>query len=292
MSSGGKDTDNLQVDNVLTGQMIHLNRKQLRKPKFDATVWYLTCLRKLFDGSLSFWEDDWCLEDGESDDSIFLSASYADRIEQNTGSACNFTRKVPHPLVVEVKIEGHPCRALIDSGSLSDFISTKAVETLKLKTFQLAKPIDLHLAVQGSRSKINYGTKPLFEYQNVKEHQYFDVANLSNYDMILGTPFLYQHKVSFRLHNPHIVIGSTDALPIEGANVSWIDAWVVDVAESPLKHVQQHLLDDAEQCGLFVDAAKQPLLPLRAINHEVTLINPEKQYHWRSSRCSESLREQ
>lgn len=100
-------------------------------------------------------------------------------------------------MVIEVLINGHKSRALLDSGSLGDFISTTLADQLKLKQTELAKPIELHLAVQGSRSKVNYGTQSDFKYQNIRERRYFDIVNLSNYDVILGTPFLFQHKVSY-----------------------------------------------------------------------------------------------
>ncbi|KIY60872.1 hypothetical protein CYLTODRAFT_318097, partial [Cylindrobasidium torrendii FP15055 ss-10] len=129
-------------------------------------------------------------------------------LERNAASARDFTRKVPHPLVVEVFIAGHPCRALLDSGSVADFISGKVLDQLKLKSHPLEKPIDLHLAVQGSRSKVNFGTRQRIEYQGINEERYFDVANLTSYDLVLGTPFLFQHKVSFGLNPCHIVIGS------------------------------------------------------------------------------------
>jgi hypothetical protein len=76
---------------------------------------------------------------------------------------------VPKPLVVVVKVNGHPARALFDSGSLGDFVSSTLVDQLKLKKDALTKPIPLHLAVQGSRSMINYGTMVQFEYQTVNE---------------------------------------------------------------------------------------------------------------------------
>lgn len=52
----------------------------------------------------------------------------------------------------------------------------------------LEKPLTIQLAVQGSRSKVNFG---------------------ENYDLILGTPFLYQHKAMVGLHSPRVVIGSS-----------------------------------------------------------------------------------
>ena len=114
-------------------------------------------------------------------------------LERNASSSRDAARVVPKPLVVVVNIEGHPARALLDSGSLGDFMSTSLADQLKVKKVVLEKPIPLHLAVQGSRSKINTGTTVNFEYQRISERRHFDIINLSSYDLILGTPFMWQH---------------------------------------------------------------------------------------------------
>ncbi len=43
---------------------------------------------------------------------------------------------------------------------------------------------------------------------------------------------------------------------------------------------------------LFKKAAKTPLLPLHVINCQIPLIEPDKVYPWRPSRCPEMFREQ
>lgn len=86
-------------------------------------------------------------------------------------------------------------RALLDSGSLGDFISNNLADQL-----------------HGSRSKVNYGVTTQFQYQQVKELRYFDIIPLHNYDMILGTPFLHQHRVAVGMNPPRVVIGSNESL--------------------------------------------------------------------------------
>jgi hypothetical protein len=83
-------------------------------------------------------------------------------------------------------------------------LSSSLVDQLNLKQIELAKPLPLHLAVQGSRSKVNCGVMTQFEYQEINTMKYFDIINLSNYDLILGTPFLYQHKVILTLNEPSV----------------------------------------------------------------------------------------
>ena len=114
-------------------------------------------------------------------------------LERNAGTVKDFKRMVPKPVVVVVHINGHPAWALLDTGSLADFMSSTLAEQLGFTRMELAKPLTIQLAVQGSRLKVNYGTKARLEYQSISAKRYFDIANLQNYDLILGTPFLFQH---------------------------------------------------------------------------------------------------
>ena len=56
--------------------------------------------------------------------------------------------------------------------------------------FSLEKPIALQLACIGSQSMINYGTHATIKLGRKVVKEYFDIANVEHYDMILGTPFL------------------------------------------------------------------------------------------------------
>ena len=76
-----------------------------------------------------------------------------------------------------------------------DFLSTTVVDQLQLPRVTYEKPLSVQLAVHGTQSKINCGTTVNFQYQTINCDQRFDITNLDNYDVILGTPFLYQHQV-------------------------------------------------------------------------------------------------
>ncbi|PCH41908.1 hypothetical protein WOLCODRAFT_89531 [Wolfiporia cocos MD-104 SS10] len=78
-------------------------------------------------------------------------------VQCNAGAPRDFKRLIPEPVVVVVHINGHPARALMDSGSLADFISAKLAHQLGVNSFELVKPLPIHLAVQGSCAKINSG---------------------------------------------------------------------------------------------------------------------------------------
>lgn len=211
-------------------------------------------------------------------------------IQRNAAVTKDFVRKIPKPVIVVAKINGQPVKALIDSGSLSDFVSTTLVDQLKLKKNELEKQIPLYLAVQGSKSKISFGVTCAFEYQSVKTEKYFDVINLSNYDIVLGTPFLFQHKVTIGLNPTRVIVGSSIPQQIKGENVASLSSRAMDIQNQDIDRAREELLEYARPiCKV---AMNTPLPPLRAINHTIPLIDEEMIYPWRPSRCPEALRPQ
>ncbi|KAI9068657.1 hypothetical protein FKP32DRAFT_1561275, partial [Trametes sanguinea] len=209
-------------------------------------------------------------------------------VQRNAAAPRDFKRLIPEPIVVVVEIDGHPARALLDSGSLSDFISTKLVHQLGIKTIELEKPLPVHLAVQGSRAKINLGCTAVTKYQDISEKRYFDVINILNYDLILGTPFLFQHQITLGLNPTSVMIGSARALPIEGKRVRVLESRAADILQDNLETARQHLRDYA--ADICADASDTPLPPFRAINHTIPLKDPSKVYTWRPSKCPDAHR--
>ncbi|KAI0370089.1 hypothetical protein BV20DRAFT_944780, partial [Pilatotrama ljubarskyi] len=209
-------------------------------------------------------------------------------VQRNAATPRDFKRLIPEPIVVVIDVNGHPARTLLDSGSLSDFMSSKLAHQLGIQTTELEKPLPVHLAVQGSRAKINLGCTAAIKYQNIMEQRYFDVINLLNYDLILGTPFLFQHRVTLGLNPTSVVVGSAAALPIEGKRVRVLESRAADIYADNLDAARQHLQDYAQD--ICVDASDSPLPPLRAINHTIPLKDPSKVYTWRPSKCPDAHR--
>jgi hypothetical protein len=117
--------------------------------------------------------------------------------------------------VVKIEINDHPVRALLDSGSLGDFISSTLVDQLSITREALSSPLSLHLAVQGSRSKVNAKASVNVKYQGINEARTFDIINLNSYDVILGTPWMYQHQVCLGFNPARVVVGSDEAMPLK-----------------------------------------------------------------------------
>ncbi|KAG6823375.1 hypothetical protein H0H92_010449, partial [Tricholoma furcatifolium] len=226
-------------------------------------------------------------------------ALFGQQVERGTYPALHRTaarrkrlsRVIPKPAVVVVHLNGHPVRAMIDSGSLGDFVSTTVAEQLKLKKEELNESIPVQLAAPGSRTSVNYGTTMHFEYEGISCQKYMDVMNLHTYDVILGTPFIYQHKITVGLNPITVSIGSKDPLPMkEGSDVSQLSSRAMELYEEGLEKVRTELKEYA--LPLCKSASETPLPPLRAINHEIPLIDESKIYSWRPSRCPEALRPQ
>ncbi|KAG0697909.1 hypothetical protein DFH29DRAFT_878387 [Suillus ampliporus] len=144
-------------------------------------------------------------------------------LHQQAARPKSTTRLLPRSLVVIVLINDRPCRALLDLGSLTDFVSTTVVDQLKLRYDLLEKPIPLQLAVSGSRSIVKATTTVNLKYQDVSGPCTFDIANLETYDVILGMPFLYQHQVLLGFNPSEIKIRSLDPLPIRGSQTQVLE---------------------------------------------------------------------
>ena len=211
-------------------------------------------------------------------------------IERTSLKIKDKTRRLPEPIVVTAHINRHPIRALLDTGSMADFLSTMVVDQLKLPKTIYQKPLAVQLAVHGSQSKINCGTTVQFQYQTIDCYRRFDIANLDNYNAILGTPFLYQHQVAVGFNPSRMIVGSTSPLEMKGPEVTTISSAVADLLNEGLDDLRRRLRKEAD--NLCLDMSKTVLPPLHAVNHTIPLIDESKIYCFRPSKCPEAFRDQ
>ena len=211
-------------------------------------------------------------------------------LQRNSAQIKNNHRILPKPVVVKVSVNGQPARALLDSGSLGDFLSSTMADQLAVKREPLETPLSLQLAVQGSRSKVNARATVDLQYQTINETRTFDVVNLSNYDLILGTPWMYQHQVCIGFNPARVVIGSDDALPVKSGMDTKLMASSISIQEQAIIDAREELKRYAEP--LCKEMEETGLPPLRDINHTIPLIDEKKMYPWRPSRCPEAFRQQ
>ncbi|KZS88099.1 hypothetical protein SISNIDRAFT_418728, partial [Sistotremastrum niveocremeum HHB9708] len=197
-------------------------------------------------------------------------------------------RDIPLPLVLTAKINGHECQCLIDSGSLVDAISAKLADLLHLKLDAFEKPIPVGMAVSGSRAMINFSANVQFDCLTVSEQRRFDIANLDQYDLILGTPFLFQHKVTFGFNPFEVSIGSVQSLPLRGESIHTIHSQAINVVNKSIEQIREELREEARDLCKSMDQTALP--PLRAINHSIPLIDENLVIPLRPSKCPEALK--
>ena len=209
-------------------------------------------------------------------------------LEWNAAITKDVTQMIPKPVIVVVYANGLPARALVDTGSLADFMSLNLVEQLKVKRIWLEKPLPIQLAVQGSHSRVNFGISVRFQYQGADYQRYFDVINLQNYDIILGTLFLYQHQVLVGLNSSRLIIGCKEPREMKGPQVSVLESRATEIYKENLEKVQEHLRELARPLCSQVGATALP--PFCTINHSIPLIDESKIYPWQRSFTSSARR--
>ena len=155
----------------------------------------------------------------------------------------------------------------------------------------LDTPLSLHLAVQGSRSKVNARATIQLKYQGINKTRTLDIINLNNYDLILGTPFMYQHQICLGFNPARVVIGSDEPLPLKADFDTKLMVSMLDtLEEKEIETVREKLHQYADPICKEVNETDLP--PFHAINHSIPLIDESKIYPWRPSRCPEVFRAQ
>ena len=165
---------------------------------------------------------------GTTTDTVQLAGIQVDKnkypaLQRNAAQVKGNQRILPKPIVVKVTVNNHPARALLDSGSLGDFMSSTLADQLQVKRITLDAPLALQLAVQGSRSKVNTRASVQLQYQNIDEARTFDVINLNNYDLILGTPWMHQHQVCIGFNPARVVIATRRRLVVRSSELNKTD---------------------------------------------------------------------
>ncbi|KZP10171.1 hypothetical protein FIBSPDRAFT_913910 [Athelia psychrophila] len=182
-----------------------------------------------------------------------------------------------------VSINGQNCRALADTGSLGDFMSTTLTGQFKLKYENLDKPLILQLAVSGSQSTVNRCTTVKFEYQEISEQRPFNIINIDSYNLILRTPWLYQHRVSVRFRSVAMFL-----YPLKGAQLLTLQRRYAELRLEQIAELRKRLVDYATE--ICKEAKDTPLPLFREINHTIPLIDENKCYVWRPVKWPKAMK--
>ena len=122
----------------------------------------------------------------------------SNRARYKIGSGAQPTRdkRLQQCIEVSVPVNGLSARVLLDGGSNTNMVSPEFATVAKIPAIELQEQMTLQLAVTGSRSKINYGAWATVEFGPISPQVYFDIANIDGYDVILGTPFMWEQGIS------------------------------------------------------------------------------------------------
>jgi len=111
------------------------------------------------------------------------------------------------------EVGGTSTHFLLDSGCEGIMISSDYARATGMKLLKLEHPVGLQLACVGSQSTINYGVESTIAFGRYCVDEYFDIANINYYDVILGTPFLCQLGVALEFSNPGTIRIGTYIVP-------------------------------------------------------------------------------
>ena len=117
------------------------------------------------------------------------------RYKVGPGPQPNRDKRLQRCIEVSVPVNGLVARVLLDGGSNTNMVSPEFATVAEIPAIELQEQMTLQLAVTGSRSKINYGAWAQVEPGSINPKVYFDIANIDGYDMILGTPFMWEHGI-------------------------------------------------------------------------------------------------
>jgi hypothetical protein len=141
---------------------------------------------------------------GHVDDRPYRAHARKDR----TGTRPIVAKEARQCLASYITINGVKAYTLFDSGSTPDLMSPDFARVTKVKTFRLDSPVPIQLGCVGSRSTITRGCRVMVDLGGMLvEDQYFDIANIDRYDVIVGTAFMYDRRIVLDVHQRTIQVG-------------------------------------------------------------------------------------
>ena len=118
-------------------------------------------------------------------------------------------------MTIEMKVNGCKAYIMIDTGSTSNFVSPAFAKVTGMKIFPLEQQLTLQLGCIGGQSKITHGGKTHIKLGSRTSEIYFDVANINQYNCILGIPFLQEHQAVLNFTNQKVQIGDNTITLLE-----------------------------------------------------------------------------
>ena len=121
------------------------------------------------------------------------------------------------------EINGTQAHCLLDSRCKGVMISPDYIQAMGIPIFKLEHPVRLQLACVGSKSTINYGVKSSIVFRNKHVKEYFNMANINHYNVILGMPFLWWLRITLDFTGQGIIHICTYVIPMNMPSESFND---------------------------------------------------------------------
>ena len=118
-------------------------------------------------------------------------------------------------VTIEMKVNRCKAYIMIDTRSTGNFVSPAFAKVTGMKVFPLEQQLMLQLGCIGSQSKITHGGKTHIELGSGASKIYFDVANIDQYNCILGIPFLQEQQAVLNFTNQKVQIGDNTIALLE-----------------------------------------------------------------------------
>ena len=134
-------------------------------------------------------------------------------IMENYYAALNYTETLEHEndhIMVKVHLHGEKetvtINAMIDSGATEDFIDQEVCNKHGIKMIKAKHPREIYLAdgKPSAMGPVTHMTKVPMDISSHRELAVFQVANLQNYEVILGMPWLRKHNPTIDWNDKNI----------------------------------------------------------------------------------------
>ncbi|KAF8190256.1 hypothetical protein K438DRAFT_1493603, partial [Mycena galopus ATCC 62051] len=189
-----------------------------------------------------------------------------------------------------MKVNGMAAFTLFNSGCMTEACSPDFAQVAGLKVFPTHSEITLQLGTAGSRSKINHGVTALCEYNDIKSEEYLDIVNLDQFDIIVGTKFMRKHKMSLDFqYNTICVAGVPSATEATNQHIQEMETGGVMYTEDDIPRLRDRWMEISMD---IMSGVLEKMPPMRAVNHQIPLIDEELLYHYHLPQCPDVIKPQ
>src|SRR6201995_2360799 len=183
-------------------------------------------------------------------------------------------------LCIKTFIDSYPAKTLIDSQTVgSNFITSQYCQVHKIPTHELQIPVDIQQTLKGSRGKTNKYVEVELNIEGYKKKITAHVINMSNWDVILGMPTLKELGTIIDTKNNSCTMEPEKETIIKPE--IWPDLIPSILSKKQISAnantmTQQSWKPLEEFPDVFNMEQQHYLPPLRQVNHDILLIDPNK----------------